>query len=76
MILEVDLECPQELHDLHNDYLCAAGKLNVSDDMLSAYCSNIKNLHHLSTGKVKKLIPTLKNKKKVILTLQILTTLP
>ena len=54
IILEVDLECPEELHDSHNDYPCAAEKLNVSDDTLSDYCSNIKNLHKMSSGNVKR----------------------
>lgn len=27
LILEVDLEYPQKLHDLRNDYLCAAETL-------------------------------------------------
>ena len=44
-ILEVDLEYPSELDDLHNDYPLACKKMHVSDDMLSGYCRNIsKNL--------------------------------
>ena len=30
-IYEVDLEYPEELHDLHNDYPCAAEKIIVKD---------------------------------------------
>ena len=36
--LEVDLEYPNELHELHNDYPLAPKKLAVSNNMLSAYC--------------------------------------
>ena len=28
-ILEVDLEYPKELHDIHNDYLLAPEKINI-----------------------------------------------
>ena len=34
-ILEVDLEYPKELHDLHNDYPLAPEVMNVKADMLS-----------------------------------------
>ena len=36
--LEVNLECPGELHELHHDYPLAPEKLAVSSDMLSKYC--------------------------------------
>ena len=35
--LEVDLEYPNELHELHSDYPLAPEKLTVSSDMLSKY---------------------------------------
>ena len=70
IILEVDLEYPEELHDLHNDYPCAPEKIIVTNDMLSPYCREIKNLHGNSSGTVSKLIPPLKSKKKYILHLR------
>ena len=66
-IYEVDLEYPEELHDLHNDYPCAAEKLKVTDDMLSDYCREIKNKFNISSGNVHKLIPTLRDKKNYVL---------
>ena len=35
--LEVDLQYPDELHELHNDYSLAPEKLVVTNDMLSKY---------------------------------------
>ena len=61
IILEVDLEYPEELHDLHNDYPCAPEKIIVTNDMLSPYCRETKNLLGNISGNVSKLIP----KKKV-----------
>ena len=66
-IYEVDLEYPEELHDLHNDYPCAAKKIKVSDDMLSDYCREIKDKFNISSGNVNKLITTLGDKKNYVL---------
>ena len=67
LILEVDLEYPKELHDLHNNYPLAAEKVKVTKDMLSDYCKNIAEKYKISTGLVHKLIPTLNNKEKYVL---------
>ena len=66
-ILEVDLEYPKELHELHNDYPLAPKKLAVSSDMLSKYCKNIADEYDIKVGDVKKLIPNLGNKTKYVL---------
>ena len=39
--LKVDLEYPDELHVLHNDYPLALEKLAISYDMFSDYCKKI-----------------------------------
>ena len=65
--LEVDLEYPDELHELHNDCPLAPEKLAVSSDMLSKYCKNIADKHDIKVGDVKKLIPNLGNKTKYVL---------
>ena len=66
-IYEVDLEYPEDLHDLHNDYPCAPEKLKVTDDMLSDYCREIKEKFKISSGNVNKLISTLSDKKNYVL---------
>ena len=67
LILEVDLEYPKELHDLHNDYPLGPEKVKVVDSKLSKYCKNISDKYNISTGLVHKLIPTLSNKKNYVL---------
>ena len=67
LILEVDLEYPEGLHYLHNDYPLAAEKVKVTEDMLSGYSKKIAEKYKISTGLVHKLIPTLSNKEKYVL---------
>ena len=55
-ILEVDLEYPSELHDLHNDYPSAPERLEISQNMLSKYCLSIANKYGIKIDGVNKLI--------------------
>ena len=64
LILEVDLDYPEDLHDLHNDYPLAPEKIKVTEDMLSEYSKEIAKKYSISTGLVHKLIPTLRKKEK------------
>ena len=66
-ILEIDLEYPDELHNLHNDYPLAPEKPVVSSDMLSGYCRKIADKYQIKVGDVKKLTPNLGNKTKYVL---------
>ena len=43
-ILEVDLEYPTELHDLHSDFPLCPEKLKVTDGMLLPYCQQLKEV--------------------------------
>ena len=59
---EVDLECPEELDELHNDFPLAPEKLTVSSDILSKYCKKVSDKYKVKVGDVEKLIPNLGNK--------------
>ena len=66
-ILEDDLEYPDALHELHNDYPLASEKLKITYYMLSNYCSSISNEYDIKIGGVNKLVPNLDNKSKYVL---------
>ena len=66
-ILEVDLQYPKKLHDLHTDYPRATEQVKVTEDMLSDYCKQIKDKYNISVGDVHKLTPALGNKIKHVL---------
>ena len=66
-ILEVDLQYPDELHVLHNDYPLATEKLAIPYDTLSDYCKNISDEYEIKVGDVKKLIPNLGKKTNSVL---------
>ena len=65
--LEVDLEYPDELHELDNDYPLALEKLAFSSDMLSKHCKEIADEYRIKVGDVKKLIPNLGSKTEYVL---------
>ena len=52
-ILEVGLEYPQELNDIHNDYPLAPEKINIPKEWLSDYSLEITNAHKITTVKSK-----------------------
>ena len=58
-ILEVDLEYPEELYELHNYYPLDPEKLAVFYEMLSNYCKKIADRYRTKVGDVKKLVPNL-----------------
>lgn len=69
-ILEVDLQYPPEIHDLHNCYPLAPSHQVISDEELSPYSLNLwRKLHDgkkKARVKTKKLVPNLEDKSKYI----------
>ena len=65
--VEVDVEYPVELHELHSDYPLAPEELAVSSSMLSKHCKEVADKYEIKVGDVKKLIPNIGNKTKYVL---------
>ena len=52
--LKVDLEYPDDLHEMDNDYPLAPEKLAVSSNILSKYCKQIADKYEMKVVDVKK----------------------
>lgn len=65
-MFEIDLEYPDELHDLHTDYPVAPESRAIDYSELSKYAKDKADLFNLSSGKTKKLVPTLYKKTKYV----------
>ena len=63
-IVKVDLQYPDELHGLHNDYLLVPEKLEIS---CGKYCRNIADQYSIKVGSVNKLVPNFGNKGRYVL---------
>ena len=61
-MLEVDLEYPEELHDMHNSYPLAPESLVVQKEWMSEYQLKLVG----KSKEVKKLVPNLMDKKKYV----------
>lgn len=66
-ILEVDLEYPRELHDLHNDYPLAPERRKVHKELLSPYCHQLIEDMDMKYTPSEKLVPNLNDKQHYIL---------
>ena len=62
ILLEVDLDYPKELHNIHNDYPLAPEKRAINKEELSAYCKRIGKIY----GQVSKLVTILYKKKNYV----------
>ena len=53
--------------NINNDYPLAPEKINIPKEWLSKYCLKIANVHNITTGTVKKLVPNLMNKNNYVI---------
>ena len=66
-VLEVDLEYPEDLHDLYNDYPLAIEKLKINQDMLPNSCSKNAIYYVIKIGGANKFVPNSCNESKYVL---------
>ena len=63
-VIEVDLEYPKELRELHNDYPLVPDKIEIKREMLWNYQLKIADLFNNPISNVKKLVPNVVDKEK------------
>ena len=61
-VLEVDLEYPKALWNLHNDYPFTPNKIEIKTEMLSDYQLKIDDLYNIHIGNAEKLVPNIFDK--------------
>ena len=66
-ILEVDLECPADLHDAHSDYPLCPESTIVRPEELSPYTVSLAEKLGVKTSGCRKLVGTLKRKERYTL---------
>ena len=54
-VLEVDLEYPKELRELHNDFPLTPDKIEIKREILYEYQLKIADLYNIPIGNVKKI---------------------
>jgi hypothetical protein len=69
-VLEVDLDYPDHLHETHNDYPLAPEGMEIQGDMLSEYCTNLRDKLDITSAPPRKLVPNLMNKTKYVVHLR------
>ena len=57
-VLEINLEYPKELQELHSDYPSAPDKIEIKREMLREYQLKFSDLCNILIGNVKNLVPT------------------
>ena len=67
MVLEVDMEYPKRLHNLHNGYPLAPESKEIGKPMLSKYAKDIVKKFNLTVGGVRKLVASLEPRKNYII---------
>ena len=66
-VLEVDLEYPKELWELHNDYPLASDKIEIKRQTLSDYQLKIAEFHNIPIDNVKKLVANFIDKERYVI---------
>ena len=66
-VLEVEIEYPKKLKELHDDYPLAPDKIEIKREMLSDYHLKIADLYKIPIGSVKKFVPNFFDKEKYVI---------